>query len=249
MVRGNRYISGAFESLEQYIKDYGEDGKAELNKLASSHTITMDVTSKPGIRYTGCEIVGGVLRILFVKDMLGTNIGDSLNNLLEVVNQAGISSNDASLDFNARYSIKTDYEPEIGAVQARFQKILATPTFDIEPNFERNYAAVLEYNKKTESPDQAHRDWQKKFGAITLLYFSDFVETMENNGWGDDEMIREGITEAVEKNQIAVRIVNKLSRKHTNECVIEHGVLYIQMTAKYWSFNIDEPASELIDIL
>lgn len=249
MVCANRYVSGALASLEQYVKDYGADGKSELNTLASSHTITMDVTSKPGIRYTACEIVGGVLRILFVKDMLGHNISDSLSNLLQAINQAGISSDGASLDFNARSSVKTDYEPKIGAVQARFHTVLATPTFDIEPNFEHNYAALLAYNKNNKSPQFGHRDWQKKLGQVTLLYFSAFVETMENKGWGDDEMVQEGIKEAVEKNQIALRIVDKLTRKHYNECVIGHGVLYIQMTAEYWGTNISDPAKDLMDIL
>jgi len=238
------------ESLEQYVNDYGEDGKSELNTLASSHTITMDVTSKSGISYTDCEIVGGVLRILFVKDALGHNIRDSLENLTEAINQAGISSDDASLDFNARSSIKIDYEPKIGAVQAKFHTILVTPTFDLEPNFEHNYAALLAYNKNKKSPQFGHRDWQKKLGQLTLNYFSAFVETMEDKGWGDDEMVREGVKEAVEKNQIALRIVSKLSTgKLYNECVVEHGVLCIQTTAENWGTNISDPANELLDIV
>jgi len=250
VVCGNRYVSGALESLEQFVDDYGEDGKSELNTLASSHTITMDVTSKSGISYTDCEIVGGILRILFVKDALGHNIRDSLENLTEAINQAGISSDDASLDFNARSSIKIDYEPKIGAVQAKFHTILATPTFDLEPNFEHNYAALLAYNKNKKSPQFGHRDWQKKLGQLTLNYFSAFVETMEDKGWGDDEMVREGVTEAVEKNQIALRIVSKLSAgKLYNECVVEHGVLYIQTTAENWGTNISDPANELLDIV
>jgi len=250
VVCGNRYVSGALESLEQYVNDYGEDGKSELNTLASSHTITMDVTSKSGISYTDCEIVGGVLRILFVKDALGHNIRDSLENLTEAINQAGISSDDASLDFNARSSIKIDYEPKIGAVQAKFHTILVTPTFDLEPNFEHNYAALLAYNKNKKSPQFGHRDWQKKLGQLTLNYFSAFVETMEDKGWGDDEMVREGVKEAVEKNQIALRIVSKLSTgKLYNECVVEHGVLCIQTTAENWGTNISDPANELLDIV
>jgi hypothetical protein len=249
LICGNRYVAGALESLEQYVIEYGEDGKSELNTLASSHTITMDVISKPDIRYTDCEIVGGVLRILFVKDMLGHNIRDSLKNLLEAINQAGISSDDTSLDFNARSSIRIDYEPKIGAVQAKFHTTLATPTFDLEPNFEHNYAALLAYNKNNKSTSFGHRDWQKKLGQLTLLYFSGFVDTMENMGWGDDEMVGEGVKEAVEKNQIALRIVDKLSKKRYNECVVEHGVLYIQTTAEYWGTNISDPAKDLLDIL
>lgn len=250
MVSGNRYVSGALERLKQYVITYGEDGKSELNTIASSHIITMDVTSKSGISYTACEIMGGILRILFVKGRLGDCASDSLQNLTEAINSAGKSSDDTSLDFNARSSIKIDYEPKIGAVQAKLQTFLATPTFDLEPNFEHNYAALLAYTKNNKSSSYGHRDWQKKLGRITLDYFCGFVDTMENRGWSDDEMVQEGIKDAVEKNQIALRIVDKLSKgKVYHECVLEHGVLYIQTTAEKWAVNISDAAVELLDIL
>ena len=242
-------MEGALDSIERYVDRNGEDGKSELNTLASSHTIAMDVTSKPGINYTGCEIAGGVLRILFVKDMLGTNVADSLVYLSEAVNDAGTSSDDTSLDFNARMGIKNDYESEIGAVQAKFQKILATPTLDIEPNFEQNYAAIKVFIKTSKRSDSLPREWQKSLGRFTLDYFQNFAEVMENKGFGDDDMLQEGFKEAVEKNQIALRIVDKLSKGNYNEPFIENGVLYIQTTAENWATNVGDPAYQLIDIL
>ena len=210
----------------------------------------MDVTSKPGITYTGCEIVGGALRILFVKGYLGTNVGDSLDNLSEAVNQAGTSGDDASLDFNARSSIKNDYEPKIDIVKAKFQKILALPTIDLEPNFEHNYAAIAAYTKSGKQSNTYPCEWQKSLGRFTLDYFSGFVEVMENKGFGDDEMVQEGFKDAVEKNQVALRIVDKLAKgKGYNECVIENGILYIQTTAENWATNVNDPAYELMDIL
>ena len=227
----------------------GEDGKSELNTLASSHTIAMDVTSKPGINYTGCEIANGALRILFVKGMLGTNVTDSLEYLSEAVNDAGTSIDDTSLDFNARSGIKNDYEPKISAVQAKFQKILATPTFDIEPNFESNYAAIKAFAKTRKQSDSIPREWQKSLGRFTLDYFHEFADVMENKGFGDDDMLQEGFKESVEKNQIALRIVDKLSKGNYNEPVIENGVLYIQTTADNWATNVGDPAYKLMDIL
>ena len=209
----------------------------------------MDVTSKPGISYTGCEIASGVLRILFVKDMLGTNVSDSLEHLSEAVNDAGTSSDDTSLDFNARCGIKNDYEPKIGAVQAKFQKILATPTFDIEPNFEHNYAAIKAFAKNSKQSNSCPREWQKSLGRFTLEYFHKFAEVMEDKGFGDDEMLQEGVKESVEKNQIALRIVDKLSKGSYNEPIIENGVLYIQTTAENWATNVGDPAYKLMDIL
>ena len=242
-------MEGALDSVERFVDRNGEDGKSELNTLASSHTIAMDVTSKPGINYTGCEIVGGVLRILFVKDMLGTNVTDSLVYLSEAVNDAGTSSDDNSLDFNARSGIKNDYEPKIGAVQAKFQKILATPTFDIEPNFEHNYAAIKAFSKTIKQSNSYPREWQKSLGKFTFDYFSEFADVMENQGFGDDEMLQEGFKEPVEKNQIALRIVEKFGNGNSNEPFVENGVLYIQTTAENWATNVGDPAYKLIDIL
>ena len=242
-------MEGALSSLERYVDKTGEDGKAELNSLASSHTIGMDVTPKPGINYTGCEIIDGVLRILFAKGCLGTNVNDSLDNLIEAVNEAGTSKGDTTLDFNARNGIKNDYEPKIGAIQAKFKKILDTPTFDIEPNFEHNFAAIKAYTEKSKQGNSYIRDWQKSLGKFTLDYFEGFVEVMENKGFVDDEMVQEGFKESVEKNQIALRIVHKLDKGHYNEPIIESGVLYIQTTAENWATNIGNPAYQLMDIL
>ena len=242
-------MEGALSSLERFVDKTGEDGKAELNTLASSHTIVMDVTSKPGITYTGCEIIDGVLRILFVKGCLGTNVNDSLDNLTEAVNEAGTSKGDATLDFNARNGIKNDYDPKIGAIQAKFKKILDTPTFDIEPNFEHNYAAIKAYTENSKQGNSFISGWQKSLGRFTLDYFEGFVEVMENKGFGDDEMVQEGFKESVEKNQIALRIVDKLTKGHHNEPIIENGVLYIQTTAENWATNIGDPAYQLMDIL
>ncbi|KAL8794624.1 MAG: hypothetical protein Q9195_002820 [Heterodermia aff. obscurata] len=235
------YVEGALNSIEKYVDRNGEDGQSELNKLASSHTIVMDVTSKPGINYTGCEIANGALRILFVKGSLGSNVTDSLEYLSQAVNDAGTSSDDTSLDFNARSGIKNDYEPKIGAVQAKLQKILATPTFDIKPNFEQNYAAIKAFATKGKQSSSYRSDWQKTLGRFTYDYFHDFVEVMENKGFGHQR--------SVEKNQIALRIVDKLTKGNYNEPVIENGVLYIQTTADNWATNVGDPAYKLMDIL
>lgn len=242
-------MEGALSSLERFVDKTGEEGKAELNTLASSHTIVMDVTSKPGINYTGCEIVNGLLRILFVKDCLGTNVNDSLDTLSEAINEAGTSKDDTTLDFNARIGIKNDYEPKIGAIQAKFKKILDTPTFDIEPNFEHNYAAMKAYTKDGKHGNSYLREWQKSLGRFTLEYFESFMEVMENKGFGDDEMIQEGFKESVEKNQVALRIVDKLDKGHYNEPFIENGVLYIETTPDNWATNVGDPGYELMNIL
>lgn len=78
------------------------------------------------------------------------------------------------------------------------------------------------------------REWQKSLGRFTLDYFHHFVEVMEAKGYGDDEMVQEGINDVVEKNQLALRVLDTLATgKGYNEHVIENGVLYIQTTLEF----------------
>ena len=72
---------------------------------------------------------------------------------------------------------------------------------------------------------------------------------MEEISFGDDELLREGFNEAVEKNQIALRVVDKLVKGHYNEPIVENGVLYIQTKAEFWATNVIDPAYELINVL
>ena len=209
----------------------------------------MDVTTKDDITYTGCDIANGMLRILFTKDYLGTNVNDNLDKLSEAVNQAGTSPDDPSLDFNARSGIKNEYEPKVGPVKAKWQKILALDNIDLDPNFEANYAAIAAYTKNGRQDNSYPQEWQKSLGRFSLEYFSAFIEVMENRGFGDDEMVQEGFKEAVEQNKVVLRIVDNLNKGHYNEPVIEDGVLCIQTTAEFWATNVGDPAYELMDLL
>lgn len=94
----------------------------------------MDVTFNENIKYTTCEIASGVLRILFANVYLGTNISDSLANLINAINEVGTFSEDTFLNFNVRSSINLDYESMIDVVQIKYKNILAIPTWNIEPN-------------------------------------------------------------------------------------------------------------------
>ena len=153
------------------------------------------------------------------------------------------------MNFHARSGIKADYEPKIDAVKVKFQKILDLPTIDLEPNFEQNYATIAAYTEIAKSALSYRHDWQKKLGSFTLKYFAEFVEGMKDKGFGDDDMLQEGFKDAVEKNQIVLRVVNKLNKGNYNEPVLENGVLYIQTTPEYWAVNIGDPAYQLMDIL
>ena len=45
-----------------------------------------------------------------------------------------------------------------------------------------------------------------------------------------DEMLSEGFQEAVSKNEVVFRIIDKLKYDNYCECVIEDGILYLQVS-------------------
>ena len=73
---------------------------------------------------------------------------------------------------------------------------------------------------------------------------------MTNKKFGEDDMLQEGFNEAVEKNQIAFRIVEELRKgSGYSEIFIEDGVLYIQTTPQNFGTNVDYACQDIVDIL
>ena len=248
------YIEGAISGIKYYFETYGADGKAELNTVASTHTITIEPTTNPKISTAGCEISGGVLRLLFAKSRLGYNTTSICSELSTAVNAAGVCSSPsggAALDFDAKSGIKKDYEPKIEEVRARIATIMAMPTLTLIPNFEHNFAAISAWRASDEGQNDRmfNREWQKRFGKVTIDYFEGFASKTDYLGFTKDEMLQEGFKDAVEKNEIGIRVVNKLAKGTYNECVIENGVLFIQTTPKYWWTNHRDAADKLLDML
>ncbi len=245
----SRYIECAIGRIQDFITKYGDDGKAELNKQASSHTITIAPTSNPDIEYTGCDISDGQLRLLFSKGNLGVNIDRAAEDLAGAINDAELGMHGAeaaTVDFHARSSIKADYEPNILQLREEIQRILALPVLEIVPNFEANFAKLAEY--KPENYDFP-RDWRERFGRHCLQYFEGFADNVKELGFGSDGLLQEGFGEAVERNEIALRVVDKLVKGEYNEYVVENGVLYIQTTPRDWMANVANVGRNLIDLL
>ena len=249
------YIEPAIRRMHEYLEKFGDDGKRELNSLASAHTITIEETSRADISYSGSEISGGYLRILFAKKYLGTNVSSALDDLSGAVNLAGktaaSSAGSIPLDFDAKMSVRNDYQPKIGELQGKFQEMLKLSTFSLVPNFEANFASIAAHEAKQKRKDsnKVPHDWQKRFGRSTFEYFEKFYETMDYKNFPDDEMLQEGFAEAVEKNEIGLRVVEKLEKATYNECVLENGVLWIQTVPVYWTTNIRDPGDKILDLL
>lgn len=245
-------MESAIDNLQTYIKEYGDDGKNELNNLASKHTVTLDVTDNPAISYCGADIADGCLRILFKKDYLGTNISEAGRDLHLAVNDAGVtavgSSASTDLDFNAKQSIKLQFEPKIGEFESKSQKLMGMPSLKFSGNFAANFAKLAAHAAGG-GKDDLPRDWQKRIGQDSLGYFEGFVWAVEYAGFGKDDMLQEGFQEGVPKGVVELRVVDKLEKGSYNEVVIDDGVLVIQTVPRYWNTNVGEPAKELTNLL
>ncbi len=214
--------------------------------------MTLDQTKNPKISYSGCEISGGMLRLLFSGNYLGSNLSSICNELGTAVNNAGVSANPdggAALDFDAKSGIKKHYDPAIGDVRAKIQSILALPMLELHPNFERNFALIAAYTASGKQSTTFSREWQKQFGISTLKYFEGLVSSLDSQGFAKDDMLQEGFQETVDKNEIGLRIVDKLQKGTYNECVFENGVMWIQTTPEYWTTNIRAAGDRIVDML
>lgn len=176
----------------------------------------------------------------------------STEDMGKTINEAGIAasgSGGAALDFDAKQSIKRDYEPAIGKVQARIAAAIDAPVVTLVPNFEANFAKISAHAASDKKSTMFPREWQRQMGKETVRYFDLFAEKLEDLGFTKDDMLQEGFKDAVEKNEIALRVVDKLVKGTYNECVFEGGVCYMQTTPEYWTTNMRDTASDILNLL
>ena len=81
------------------------------------------------------------------------------------------------------------------------------------------------------------------------MYFNAVYKAVDELGFGKDEMLQEGLQEAMEKNEIQLRVVEKLVKGYYNEIIFENGVLIVQTTPPMWTSNINDCAMKLVDLL
>ncbi|KAK3300696.1 uncharacterized protein B0H64DRAFT_21068 [Chaetomium fimeti] len=244
------YVEGALYHLKYLADKHGDEFKNEVNTICSAHVLTLDLeeTSPPRFSYGGCDVQDGQLRILFVEGNLGSNINDCCqeDKLSAALNAA---PSDTPLSFVARTAIRADYEPRIGEARAQIAALLGKPAEEVtlNPNFEASFAA-LEAAREAGNSD-VREDWQSNLAAFTLQYFEGLAYQMKAMQVGEDEMVREGVLEAVSSNEYAFRTVDKLKYETYCECDIEDGVLYVQCTPGYFGTNVNDAAAKLMDRL
>ncbi|KAK4044358.1 hypothetical protein C8A01DRAFT_42797 [Parachaetomium inaequale] len=240
------YIDGAIYQIKYIAGKYGDDFKNEVNTICSAHIMTLDLeeASPPRFSYGGCDVQDGKLRLLFVESYLGSNIDyccqeDSLTKALNA------APSDAPMSYVVRAGIRTDYDPKIGAVRKQIADLLGKPedAVTLNPNFEASFA------KLTSDASVGGDDWQTNLADFTFRYFDALAYQMKYLQVGEDELVREGVLEAVSTNEYAFRIVDALKYDSYCECDVEDGVLYLQCTPGNFGTNIDHVAQKLMDRL
>ncbi|OTA08862.1 hypothetical protein A9Z42_0005790 [Trichoderma parareesei] len=242
------YIDGVLYQLDRFIEKYGATGKSELNAIASARTVTMDLDEDKKFTYCGCKISpAGQLVILFGQGSLGVNIdyACSLENLEAALNEASrtASSGDLPMSFAARAAIRSDWNSEVQAIEAKLKDILKKD-IAVVPQFEQVF-------DKLSAAKDAPESWQQNLGLFLKLYFEGLVHYLEHQKFGEDDMLYEAFNETIDKATVAFRIVDKGQLKHStyNECVIEDGTLILQTIPEYFGTNVDQAASNLMDLL
>lgn len=224
---------------------YQDDGKQELNTICSAHVITMDFDVDKKVSYCGCEVSSsGQLVILFAEGCLGTNIDDALSteNLTQALNQAPAPPS-LPMSFIARTSIRTQYDAEIAETQAKIKSQLQR-----DVTLDAGFEAVFAKMKASGLSDDDR--WQENLGSFVKAYFDAFASWLQSQRVEEDELLREGVNEAVERGRVAFRVVDEGNMAETyNEAVVEDGVLYLQTVPQYFGTNIDYVAEKLMDKL
>ncbi|KAM0431009.1 hypothetical protein ACHAPT_005643 [Fusarium lateritium] len=236
------YVEGVEYQMRYYIDSNGGDGpKSEINSICSAHVLTMDFDDEKTVSYCGVKVTSeGKLVILFTEGNLGTNTSYAAESskLVKALNEGPVG--DRPMSYVARASIRNDYDGEISKVQEKLNKIFGKEVA-IVPNFEDNF-------NKLKADPKAESGWEDGFGRIHLSYLQGLVSELEYQKFGEDEMLQEGLVEAVEGNAVHVRVVNELKRSY-NETVIEDGILYLQTIPKDFGVNSHQIANELINLL
>ncbi|KAI1424277.1 hypothetical protein F5Y12DRAFT_715423 [Xylaria sp. FL1777] len=244
----HEYFDGAYRRLEEFKDYYKEDGVNEINSICHAHVITLDIDEQNRFSSCGSDVSEGKLRLLFHPNNLGSNIASCLDRsvLTKALNDAP-SPEGAPLSFAVRTSIRQYYDPKIDEIRARVAEILGKPDIKLDPNFDENFAKLLEESKVKKTG--LNKNWQEYFGNLTKLYFQGLVSQLQWQKFEDDELLQEGFNDVVDKGEIILKVVDKLQKGSYNECIIEGGVLYLQTTPKTWGSNVDDAAVKLVDLL
>ncbi|KAL6691755.1 hypothetical protein J3F84DRAFT_352048 [Trichoderma pleuroticola] len=244
------YIEGVLYQLDRFIGTHGEEGKTELNTIASARTISMDLDEDQKFSYCGCKISpAGQLVILFREGYLGTNIDDACSPehlegaLNEAPSAAVTTGSHQPMSFVARAAIRSHWDTEVESIKKKLSEILKKD-IAVVPQFDQAF-------DKLSAAKDAPNGWEQNLGLYLKMYYEGLVHYLENQKFGEDDMLYEAFNEAIDKATIVFRIVDKGELEHStyNECVIEDGTLILQTVCEYFGTNVNDIANNLMKLL
>ncbi|CAF3510889.1 unnamed protein product [Fusarium graminearum] len=234
------YVEGAFDRLRDFFDQNGNEARDEINEICSAHVLTIDYDDTNTVSYCGVKVSPErQLVILFSGNNLGTNASDAANsnNLTKALNDAPSLR---PMNFTARNSIRNGYNPRIEQIQQKLKEMLQQDV-SLVPNFETNF-------EKLTGNNNASSGWEWTFGNAHLAYFEGLALQLQYGKFGEDDMLREGLLETVDKHAVHIRVVDQIKGSY-NEAVVEDGILYLQTTPKTFGVNTSNVASNVISIL
>ncbi|CAI0645191.1 unnamed protein product [Colletotrichum noveboracense] len=248
-----QYITSAIYNLKSYTENYGEEGKNEINSICHTRSLIIDLDDRPKdkrVSYCGVTVKDGKLALVFSEGNLGTNVDYAIDSqgLLKALNEAPPAPGaEAAMSYAARTSVRQEYDEKIEETRKKLGDMLEKPDIVLVPNFETNFAKIMEESKKKKS--EVRDDWESNLGNFTRMYFEGLVYQMGYQKFDEDDLLREGFNEAVDKGEIHFRIVDKMSYATYGEVVVEDGAVYVQTQAKNFGTNVDYAAEKMLDQL
>ena len=222
-------MEGAIWGLKSFADKHGAEGIAELNSLASTHTITIYPDLEKRFSYSGVDIREGVLRIVFKDGCLGTNVDYSLQDLAQAISIAGAAANGPdALSYAIRHGIKEDWDANFEELHKKLIEQTHNDKLELVPNWEAN-AAMLRKGGK-----DVREDWENVLGDYTKRYFEGLHYQMSYQKFAEDDLLYEGFNEAVSTGKVELRVVEKLKNGTYSEIFIEDGVFVLQVGFNFY---------------
>ena len=105
-------------------------------------------------------------------------------------------------------------------------KLLDWSDLKFNPNFDDTFAKL---SQAAQEGANIRKDWEQILGPLIVEYYKTFAVYLDWNKFGKDELLQEDLKEAVEKSEVAFRLVDKLERSNYYETVVDGGFLYMQV--------------------
>lgn len=142
------YIEPMIQNFEAFIRNYGDDGKEELNSIVTSHAIEFGPQDTTDFRYGGLYVDGGVLKLVYeAPKCFATNVGDVSAKLGEALKKASSSAGGKAFNVMARNNVKENYTNKIDEVQEQIGALVGVKDIKLNPNFEQNAEALSKHEK------------------------------------------------------------------------------------------------------